>query len=399
MHAFDTLCATPFHNQMHHISYLDGLMIPFAITPKTREITTRLWTGFASRETCKRKSDTFTFMPVPYPRLAVIVKELEKQNITPDSITYAPMLSSWVKECGGERIRKYGKSIIRTLLNSFPQMNVIFRPYKSDINSDAARAICNSFAGEPRFIFDDNPGRFFTFSRSAVLVTDLSHIGASFSSAALRPAIYYQPWEGKKVSAINQRGNYTAYSMQDMVKRIRDCLADPAAYSARLLTFRNSATLPLENGFAGIADNLMDFYADCPHSDWLAVKRFDSPQPVTDIDVINNILAYPESVALAASAAAIWRRPKSPLLLAFALHSGRKLLPETAPLFGVSDAALEFLDIDALPTKYREIEPGIIELLYAKALQEYTQRKDVDGIFVIQRLLEDFQQDFTQTQN
>lgn len=392
VHAFETMHDTAFNNQMMQISYLDAFLIPFPLTGLTREAAGALWTGFASKEACFRQGERFTFIPAAYPRMTVLANKLEHSDQVPDSILYAPMTPNWALEHGGERIKKYGKGLIERLLYKFPSMNVIFRPQKADLAAPCVLDICGAFANEPRFILDDNPGRLASFSRAAALITDLSHIGKTFAYAALRPAFYYQPWLDTGRAALLAEAGYTVSSLGALCGLIRDCLANPGVEREKLRQLRDTKIIPFANGFEETGRAVKDLCEGRTRETWLTVNRFG--KTMSDYELLRMIMPWQD--AMIPAAAARLRRPSSPLILAYAIHTGLKYCAETSALYGVGCAAAGFFGKKIQQGPYKDTEPGLVPKLYAASMKNATKHGTHRDMALIRELWDSFQDEFPQ---
>lgn len=391
VHAFESAHYTLLGNYIYSATRMDGLLLPFPLSEDNRKLCQKYWDCFATKDGCTRKSDNFYFIPVGYPRMQVLTDELAKSDVVPDSILYAPMLSTWSTELGGNRIKKYGKSIIRTMLEKFPDLNVIFRPYISDLNTQVVNSICSAFNNESRFILDDNPGRKYAFEHAKFLITDLSHIGKSFSYATLRPSVYYRPWLKGFSSKIETCGCFVG-NLKELVRRGNFYCDHPDAHKESIIKAIKENVMPFSTSFADIATIIKDLYYDRPRDGWLTIRRFCDTGPRSELDLMRQMLPINmQSVVAIASTIAISRRPYSPLLIAYALHMGYIYFPRTGLLYGLASVLAQYLNLANVPHTYQELDPKIIRMLYAKALSGYVRQGASDGIEMVEFLLSSFE--------
>lgn len=194
-HGVLTTSDTAYAAYLHHIGLVDGWLCSCPITPRSRELVTSLWKGLADSQYSRRKNRHLHFIPMGYPRLAALAEKLDAQPCRPDAIVYAPTILDYHPEIGGQRVKSHGARILRVLLQNFPDYRVVFRPYKSDLDHPVVTALHEQFRHEPRFIFDAAPERLFSFAHGATLVTDISHISASFAYVTLRAPVHFRPWQ------------------------------------------------------------------------------------------------------------------------------------------------------------------------------------------------------------
>ena len=366
----------------HHLWLIDGWMCSCPLTPAIRKSATHLWTGLAGERASKRKNAHLHLIPVGYPRLAVLAEELRKHRHEPDAIVYAPTILDYHPELGGERVKTHGERILRTLLRYFPDYQVIFRPYKRDLEHPVVRDILQRFSGEHRFVFDAEPGRLFSFSHGAALVTDFSHIGETFAYATLRAPVYFQPWV--RAPAVTREGGvFKAANYSGLVEALRTALRDGPRLAEELRAARERCIMPFDNAFDDIAGLLKDFYADRPRPGWLTVERCNPDIAPDDVELVGKLLEQPPEVASRVAAPAVmYGGNPSPLLAAFALHLAGRHFPGLLYHTGLREA------LEARG-RIRQGEPDMAAArrLYSEALMQMSQEGNQRGKELAERLL------------
>lgn len=375
--------------QLHNLGALDGWLASFPLDSRTREITSKLWTGFSSPTHCSRKNRHFHIIPMGYPRLAVISSQLAKLPCHPsDSIIYAPLGIRFQLDNGGQRLEKFGIHTISTLLDSFPEKNVVFRPYKTDIDSEIVKKIIDKFASHPRFVFDGSPERLNAFAHGSVLVTDLSHIGRSFSFSTLRPSIYFQPW--KKCFPVQDKSDYlAAYTYSELIRIIRYCIDTGDDIKIDIKNKRDNIIIPPESSFAGIANCLKDFYEDKGRTEWLTISRNEPGRIKDEYELVLLMEEIPfRQRACFAAAAVSFNNPESFLLCACALNYGLQCFPKNYLYYDLEKTAMKLLSRkDSIPN-YSSINSDEIEYLYGMALNKCLATNDLQKVQLVEGLLE-----------
>lgn len=394
---------------------LDGWMVPFPLSADMRTGISELWTGFTTPAGTRRRGN-FHIIPVGYPGLAVLAEQLRAHKSEPDSIVYAPVERASYPDYGGNRLQRYGVRTVRTLLNSFPDYRVIFRPYKLDLDSPEVGEICAAFTDEPRFLLDTSPERDFSFARGALLVTDLSHIAWTFAFSTLRPALYFQPWleppqqpiirvlkrlmnsfrpkEKTPQSFVTWECGFSAYSFPALVTAAKDCLEKRDVWQKNLRTRRDRLTMPFDTALDDIVAFTTDLIKDKPHPEWLTIPR-DGTVAQSEAELIRRMLQQPRAPLPNLSASALMcNSPFSPLLAAFALHAGRVIIPETVLYFQdakpIERAATHLLGKELSGTRYKDVDARDVRALYGLAIREMIEKKDADGLAVAEALLKHF---------
>lgn len=385
-HAFDALKWSDFRHQLALLPHLDGWLCPFPLSDATRKSAMALYEGFHSSEACVRKSGYFHIIPAGYPRLTTLGQEIEKCWRKPDSILYAPIGISSLKSHGVEFSRKMQSRLIRALLCNFTS-NLIYRPYAEDLESTAVKEIRAEFADEERFIFDDSSGRAYAFSRSFLLITDLSHIAQSFSIATKRPSIYFHPWFGKRAkNEIVRIGiGFETASISGLVRCARNILGNEELRKSISDDILRMPVAPFENSFEEIASWLKDFYDEKALPEWLSIPRHTPTIP--EIALISKIRNYDVSVFTSATR---FRRPYSTLLCALTLHIGLQNSPNARPWRQIMDIASELLKKPCIWEAYKDISVEDLTRLYSMALIKYMKiGGGADEISLIEGLMAD----------
>lgn len=386
------ITALPY-SQIHGFR-LDGYMISTPLDAESRKQITQLWSGMLNIKEAIRKNTTFHIIPQGYPRMYILAQEMDKLGSKPDSIIYAPVGISSYLDAGGERLKKHGKRIIRTLLSNFPDLNVIFRPYRIDFDSSEVKEICDVFANEKRFILDTDPGRAESFARGLALITDHSHIGQTFAYATLRGAIYFQPWVDTKIKSSEWNGGIFAYNYTALVDSIKDLIEHSEEWTQKIKKNRDQLVAPFENSFAEIAGWLKDFYQGKTRDKWLAIKRCNPDEIQSVQETIKKIINQPlEARACMAAIAANFTHSSHPLILAFALHLGKIMQPSYFPASyaKMDDGFKTLLNKSLIGLKYSDIDPEDIRRLYSMGLLKMLKENDSEGIQIAKNLVDNFE--------
>lgn len=273
-HASMYNASSAFLHAVYHQTKFDGYLVNCHLANSAHQIK-ELWTGLLPRRMFRRKSARFDVLACGYLRSAALQEELRRSSVPRDAICYAPMARDLAREHGGDRIALYAKKILRTLLTNFPDHRIIFRPAPyAEVDADI-RELSRSFASFPQFHVDTSLERLDTFARSAVLVSDVSHVLFSFAFTTLRPAISFRPWiRQKSVTQAPYGAIITDFT--SLVAEIRHMLDREEALPARIREDRDRVVFPPETAFADFARLLDRFMDDAPAEDldsWVCVPR------------------------------------------------------------------------------------------------------------------------------
>lgn len=384
-HAFGLLnCASSLPWQAWNTAYLDAYLCPYKLSPETRELVRNLYSGFATRRLSSRSDRYYHIIPTGYPRLAVLRNNLKKLYCHEDSILYAPIQVNASPEMGGNRIEKYGKRIIGSLLDSFPDKNVIFRPYRPNLEDPVVRDLISEFSGNSRFILDDSPFKESSFARAFALVTDFSHIAQSFPCATERPSISFRPWErGKPLAAVPH--GWIARTWQELIHALKTAM-EGCGYAAGIDAICGKNVAPIDSSFQQIASAIRILCEGSePPADWLTLERF-APEEKDDARFALKLLKESrETLPMLFSWALVNNNANSALFAAMALHHGRMYAPLTkmyTPLVKDRCAALG-ADLAACET-YGDVPEDVIRKLYLDALKKFRGEGNAAGIDLVE---------------
>lgn len=273
-HTFLYNNSSVFLHAVYHQTKFDGYLVNCRLGNSAQQIKA-LWTGLLPRRMFRRKGDRFDILACGYLRSAALQEDMRKLRVQRDAICYAPMARDLAREHGGDRIGLYAKKILRTLLTNFPDYQIIFRPAPYAEVDEDIRELSRSFSSFPHFHVDTSLERLNTFARSAVLVSDVSHVLFSFAFTTLRPAISFRPWIRQKSVTMAPYGAIIT-DFTNLVTEIRQMLDRKAMLSARIREDRDCVVFPPETAFSDFALLLDKFMDDAPAEDldtWVCISR------------------------------------------------------------------------------------------------------------------------------
>lgn len=339
---------------------VDGWLCSYPLSPRTREWTSDIMTGFHRPDRIKRKSGNFHIIPCGYPRAGALAEQLAGIPSAPDAIVYAPVGMVMYPDKGGMRVKQHGEALLRVLLQGFPDKKVIFRPYKTDIDREEVKNICAAFSDEKRFLLDTTPQRLLAFSRGEVLITDYSHIGPSFAICTGRPAIVFTPWEEDGEDVAETATGYWVRSYESLLNTVKKAMSDAA--KQRIDRSRKEIAMPVENALAELAALIRDFFEDRPRPDWLTIRRNDWSLLQDEKTLLEKLHRHPATSA----ALFLFRNPESPLLAAAALEDGLRQMPQGYIRYNIQIPAGRILGKDLSGCRcYSDINEEDIKRLWA----------------------------------
>lgn len=377
---------TDLASSMAFPAWFDGYLVSCPLNASRKGIQ-KLWTGFVPPSGCKRPSPHFHILASGYPRSAALYHKLAdlEGRRERDAILYAPIYADYRPSAGGCRLERFGKRIVRCRLDSFPRLQLIFRPTPGDLGHPQVQALLTAFAHEPRFELDAEPQRAPAFSRAAVLVTDLSHIANSFAFTTLRPAVSFRPWQYRRereaLSALPS--GFCARTYQALIQAVRAGLDSPAQCREHIRLQRDQGMLPVETGLEDLAEQLEDFLLDRPRPEWIGIARNAAVPARTEAELTGTILGLSNASYRYPFALRSWEfQPHSLFLTAFALHMGLCHEMDQAMPGRLLASARQWLHEpppagdDSL--LFRDLSPEIPRRLYGLAQLKAFGEKDLD---------------------
>ena len=335
-------------------SAFDALIVGFPFAH--REDITALWDNFSPPRRRLRPAGDFYLMGYGYPKLCLMRQNFlarRRDGVRAQTICYAPTDIQYAPYYGGNRLKTYGKRILRTLLAAFPDHTVIFRPTPKNREEDIVREIIACFAHEPRLIIDTQTSYLDTFARTQVMITDFAHIASSFCTVTHRPAVYFQPWITE--NGLHREGLfYTANSFSKLTLAVKHALAHASAWAEDDIDsfIRSRGYLPFEHSLRDLADDLSDFIDRKPHPDWLVIRRDNNSPGASAAKIMETILQEYKGVQLYHAVVYADYFQSGPLAV-LAIHLWHQRSPEsTIPriiteLSGMTESHVTFGDVSA----------------------------------------------------
>lgn len=386
-HGMEIRCESAMPYMTPSASFLDGWLCPYPLSDYTKKAVKNLWDNLFAASGYLRKSRHFYIIPAGYPRLGLLRKQILATNIEPDAIVYAPCGIAFAPEMGGARVKDSGEIIIKALLENFPDKKVIFRPYLPDLANPIILNLIEKFRHEKRLLIDKNPDRLFSFSRGAMMISDISSICESFAFSTNRCSAHFQPWRSCETHS-PWPGHWIVSEITELISTIKSALASLPKNLARE---RQTFAMPADNALENIIALLKDFKADKPHADWLRISRNDPAKTASAVEAIKrcegqDILARP----CVSTAAAFFGNGFNPLAKAYSSHQRLFWRPDFTPIHFMEDFIRE--PLEAL-TGIKPLEKPDVEstrALYSQAIASAAQKNNQEEYQIACRLARGF---------
>lgn len=228
---------------------------------------------------------TVCLVPAGYPKLDKVLYDLEQNMVEKDSICYAPTLLMHNKEFQDGLSLNNGVNIIETLLNNFPQYNIIFRPhphiklynYKT-AGLNYIDEIIEKFRENKRFIYDESDYYIDTFLRTQILITDFSSIMQTFAFTTLCPFVslsnekfinHYHDVFGEE--DIRNHCGVVVNDFGDFISTVKETIKEKDKFRAKIAQYRDEEVFNIGKSVQYITDNFNYIMDSKYNKDWIYI--------------------------------------------------------------------------------------------------------------------------------
>ncbi|WP_026972597.1 CDP-glycerol glycerophosphotransferase family protein [Aliagarivorans marinus] len=229
-------------------------------------------------------------IPGGYTRLDDNLKHAESYQGKIDSIIYAPTLSlNAVANYELTYSSPYSLDIVTSLLNNFPEKNIIFRPHPNDLtmlldgrNDKLAEPfiklleLCDS---EPRLILDGMQTFYMdSYNRSSVMVSDTSSTAYTYSLSTLRPVVFFSPKDKEVTTLYSKHSAFirdrekigkVASDTYELVKHINEMLTNQSEWKEKIQQYRSDVCFNIRKSEQYLVENMHHIINNTRHDDWL----------------------------------------------------------------------------------------------------------------------------------
>lgn len=247
----------------------------------------------------QHQSEEVKIVPFGVPKLDRLKHQIDQNKC--DKLCIAYHLSNWKLETAFARSNI--KKTVEALLKSFPEMDIIIRPFPADLHEPELMNQLAPFLQKNKVSISSNASYVEDYAKAALLITHRENTGQNFALASGRPIINFLNDQGGKVRESDL--GYQVFSLKDLVNKTRDCLNKPSQEVERIVTFSNHYVQNLGQSIqylSTIFDMILQRKADYTWGK-LAVKA-DIEQYVNHENnitqcMINNVLAQKPFIQLA----------------------------------------------------------------------------------------------------
>ena len=216
-------------------------------------------------------------IPFGYPSLDQGMSRAATSTRKRNTITYAP--TPLVGKPGWEPFasaRSHGQAIITRLLEAFPDIPVVYKPYADELEEITAPVL--SAGGKfPNFIHDTSGGHYQDlYNQTAVMVSDFSGAAYTFALGQSQPVVFFSPLEDSLPENVKQCefcqnrqwAGMVATNLDQLESSIRNCLAQAPSISATIRSKRESVLFNPGKSAEYLADHFDYLLQGIDHPDW-----------------------------------------------------------------------------------------------------------------------------------
>lgn len=217
-------------------------------------------------EMVKARRKDICIIPGGYPKIDALAQAAARAGPA-DRIFFCPTSSGQPNSV----IKTYGADMIAAMLDLLPRYKLVFRPYPS---SDRKRfqPLADTFADNPRFIYDTSPTGEEHAVRAVMAVTDGSSAAVTLSLATMRPSIFFRPDRTEDDRDFFPIGIF-AHDMDEFRAAVSRFGSDPSCLAERIERGRNELVYNPGTAIDYLLEIIPDILNDTKRKDWLAIPR------------------------------------------------------------------------------------------------------------------------------
>ena len=214
---------------------------------------------------------TLTLMPAGCPkidRIALVRSHTGRSHI--NKILLCPSAA----DLKGYWIDTLGRQAVSALLENFPSFTIVYRPSPADRTRPETQALVRTFKDHGRFQYDQSADYAELYAQSALLITDTSDTGLTFSLATLKPTLYFTPTnveEAPDAWLLGKRmGPVIVGTVDDLVKTVRSVLQSSGSLEHEIKAYMDEFVCHPGYAVERFLDYMDDILAGRVHADWIS---------------------------------------------------------------------------------------------------------------------------------
>ena len=228
-----------------------------------------------------KSSKRVGLIPGGYIKLDRNLEYFDKYKQDTKTLIYAPTVTdARMGGMGDVASIEHGDKIVEAVLNHFSNYNLIFRPHPHALHTTVVQNIVKKYVSHPRFMLDDNPSFYMdNYSKSALMITDMSGTAYTYAFSTLRPVIFFSHNESKarkrfkgfKYFEDRSKIGCIAKNIDEMIGEIKLLLVAKNEFSSKIKEHRDSLIYNVGKAEDYFIDNFEYIIKDKKHPDWVYV--------------------------------------------------------------------------------------------------------------------------------
>jgi len=174
----------------------------------------------------------------------------------------------------------YAERVIGTLLDAFPDYELVFRPHPLTLFEPEIKAVIAKFAGVPRFKLDNDGSSYMPiYAKAALMITDFSGTAYTYSFTTLRPVVFFSH---NDTEVLRRFGTYqyfidrekiglVARNVDDLVVKVKTLLIQQEQYAASIRACRDASIFNLGKSEDYFVDNIEYILEDKRNPEWIYI--------------------------------------------------------------------------------------------------------------------------------
>jgi len=216
-----------------------------------------------------------------YIKLDNNIEYFKKQSQESTALIYAPTLSPKDKMKEMKNVvatHQHSDEIIKSILHNFTEYDLIYRPHPHTLELTEIKNIAKKYMNHPRFNFDDNVDFYMdNYSKSALMITDMSGTAYTYAFTTLRPVIFFSHNEDevKKIYSDFQyfidrnKIGYVAKNVEEVLEKIKLLLDSNDEFKSRIKEYRDSSVYNIGKSEDYFVENINYIIEDKKNPDWI----------------------------------------------------------------------------------------------------------------------------------
>jgi len=219
-------------------------------------------------------------IPGGYPKLDTYIARCRNRAETDSDKTLLFAVTGLVNE--DKTLPVYGKKIVETLLENFPDYRIVFRPTPIDREHIVVQDLVDCFSSHKRFRVDLGGDLSHTYATSSLMICDRTNARTTYAYSTLRP--YLQCCFDQEHKEAIEHGPLGAkvYNIKYLVETVNILLKNRGSYQNQIQKDCEEKLANQGNSLAYLAENFSCITEGIEHPDWFYIDKTVSEPRVSE---------------------------------------------------------------------------------------------------------------------